>query len=191
MLPTGILIYCTISSEAVPFVYLASVCRSLQCLISTLTRVGEGGLLFRFTCSMVLRGGRGTADKCHWPVWGALGLPRSWVCVFPSTLLRLQAALYRAGPTLSAVPVFRYSTKAQTWLALRAVPSPARAAQAARRLTGTLSPGAVRLITPRSLPQIPCALVGCVCLVSVLGSWPLAATLPADVDHPESQEVFG
>ena len=27
--------------------------------------------------------------------------------------------------------------------------------------------------------------------VSVLGSWTLAATLPADVNHPESQEVFG
>ena len=28
-------------------------------------------------------------------------------------------------------------------------------------------------------------------LVSVLGSWPLATTLLADVGHPESQEVFG
>ena len=28
-------------------------------------------------------------------------------------------------------------------------------------------------------------------LVSVLGSWSLAATLQADVNHPESQEVFG
>ena len=28
---------------------------------------------------------------------------------------------------------------------------------------------------------------GRVCLVSVLGSWTLAATLPVDVDHPESQ----
>ena len=44
---------------------------------------------------------------------------------------------------------------------------------------------------PRSQPQFPHAPVGCVCLVSVLGSWPLAATLLADVDHPESQEVFG
>ena len=28
-------------------------------------------------------------------------------------------------------------------------------------------------------------------LVSVLGSWSLAAALLADVNHPESQEVFG
>ena len=29
-----------------------------------------------------------------------------------------------------------------------------------------------------------------VCHVSLLGSWSLAATLPADADHPESQEVL-
>ena len=76
----------------VPFVSLASVCRSLQCLISSLTQVGGGGLLFRFACSVVLWEGRGAADKCHWPVWGALvvflatlGLPLlgAGVCVFP------------------------------------------------------------------------------------------------------------
>ena len=33
--------------------------------------------------------------------------------------------------------------------------------------------------------------VDCVCLVCVLGGWPLAVTLPGDVNHPESQEVFG
>ena len=33
--------------------------------------------------------------------------------------------------------------------------------------------------------------VDCLCLVCVLGSWPLAMTLPANVNHPESQEVFG
>ena len=54
-----------------------------------------------------------------------LALPRSRVCAFPSTLLRLPAALYGAGPALSAVPVFRYSTKARTRLGLRFVPSPA------------------------------------------------------------------
>ena len=43
---TGVLICCTVPSEA-KFVYLASACRSLQCLISTLTQAGGGGLLFR------------------------------------------------------------------------------------------------------------------------------------------------
>ena len=61
-------------------------------------------------------------------------------------------------------------------------------------------PGACRAYSPR----VQCALspplfqpqflrvpVGCMCLVSILGSWPLAATLLVDIDHPESQEVFG
>ena len=55
MSPTGVLICCTVPSEAVPFVYLASVCLSLQCLISTLTQAGGGGLLFRFASSMRCR----------------------------------------------------------------------------------------------------------------------------------------
>ena len=53
----------------VPFVYLASVCRSLQCLISALTQAGGGGLLFRFSGSVVLWGGRGAADN----ITGACG----------------------------------------------------------------------------------------------------------------------
>ena len=109
-----------------------------------------------------------------------LGLPRTGVSVLsPSTLLRLPAALYGAGPALWAVPVFRSSTKAQTRLSLRFVPSPARAVQAARSLAGTLSPGVVRLL-PSAAPALLSTHALC-----------LAATLPADVDHPESQEVFG
>ena len=54
-----------------------------------------------------------------------LGLPRAGVSVLsPSTLLRLPAALYGAGPALSAVPVFGSSTKAQIRLRLRVVSSP-------------------------------------------------------------------
>ena len=100
----GILISCTVPSEAFPFVYLASVCRSLQCLISALTQAGGGGLLLR---SLVLsRCGEGLA------------------LVSPSTLLRLPAALYGACPALHAVPALGCSTKAQTRLCLRFVPSP-------------------------------------------------------------------
>ena len=185
------------TSEAVPFVYLASVCWSLQCLISALTQVGRGGHLFRFVCSAALRGGRGAADKCHWRVWGALAVFRPhWVCparrcvLSPSTPLRLLAALHGAGPALHAVPVFGHSTKVQTWLSLRFVPSPDQAAQAARSLTNTLSLDAVRLI-PSAVPGSVSVCAGRVYLVSVLGSWSLAATLLVDVNHPESQEVFG
>ena len=70
-----------------------------------------------------------------------LGLPRTGVSVLsPSTLLRLPAALYGAGPALSAVPVFGSSTKARIRLRLHFVSSPASAVQAARGL-GALSPG--------------------------------------------------
>ena len=58
------------------FILASSVCRSLQCLISALTQGGEGGLLFRLTCSVVLWGGRNTANKYHWHVWGILSV--SW-----------------------------------------------------------------------------------------------------------------
>ena len=64
-----------------------------------------------------------------------LGLPHTGVSVLsPSTLLRLPAALYGAGPAWSAVAVFGSSTKAQIQLHLRFVPSLASAAQAARGL---------------------------------------------------------
>ena len=71
--------------------HFLSVCKSLQCLISALTKKGEGGHLFRLTCSVVLWGGRNTANKSHWRVWGMLvvsGLhwvcPHSWHVCFPS-----------------------------------------------------------------------------------------------------------
>ena len=69
----------------------------------------------------------------HWvcPAQGCLCFP-------PSTLLRLLAAVYGAGPALSAVPVFRSSTKVRIPLRPRFVSSPASVVQAARGL-GALS----------------------------------------------------
>ena len=64
-----------------------------------------------------------------------LGLPRTGVSVLsPSTLLRLLAALYGAGPALNAVPVFGSSTKARIRLCLCFVSSPASAVQAPKGL---------------------------------------------------------
>ena len=109
----------------VPFVNLASVCRSLQCLISALTQAGRGGRLFRFTGSVALRGGRAlqadiTVCGEHSQCSGHTGFAPAHGCVFsPSTLLRLPAALYGVGSALRAVPVFRFSMKAQTRLRLR------------------------------------------------------------------------
>ena len=64
-------------------------------------------------------------DNTHC-VPATLGLPHAGVSVLsPSTLLRLLAAPYGAGPALSAVPVFGSSTKARVRLRLRFVSSPA------------------------------------------------------------------
>ena len=165
-----------VPSEAVSFIYLASVCRSLQCLISVLTQAGGGGLLFSFASSILLRAGRGAADRyrCVWrtltafrPHWVC---PHLWPVLSPSTLLRLPAALYGAGPALYAVPVFGHSTKARTRLGLCFVLSPAGAAQAARSLMGALSRVRRAFFPPGSLHQFPRTPVGCVRLVSVLRS---------------------
>ena len=83
------------------FILASSFCKSLQCLISILTQRGEGGHLFRLTCSVVLWGGRNTANKYHWHVWGVLAMyGPHWVCpssrqrvLSRSTMLRQQVAL--------------------------------------------------------------------------------------------------
>ena len=87
---------------------------SLRCLISALPQAGGGDLLFRFASSVQSCSGEG--GRCRQMslcvgstrrVPATLGSPRTGVSVLsPSTLLRLPAALYGAGPALSAVPVF-------------------------------------------------------------------------------------
>ena len=63
------------------FILASSVCKSPQYLTSALTQGGKRGHLFRLTCSVVLRGGRNTANKYHWRVWGALAVSGPhWVC---------------------------------------------------------------------------------------------------------------
>ena len=63
------------------FTLAFSVCWSLRCLISALTQEGKGDHLFRLTCSVVLCGGRNTANKYHWHVWEVLTLFQlHWIC---------------------------------------------------------------------------------------------------------------
>ena len=98
-----VLICCTchFQSCSLFFILASSVCKSLQCLTSTLTEGGKGGHLFRLTCSDMLWGGRDTANKYCWRVWGLLAVdephwlcPSARRCVLPwSPLLRLQGAL--------------------------------------------------------------------------------------------------
>ena len=98
-----------------PLFILASVCWPLQYLISTLTQGGSGVSFFRLTSSVVLWGGRNTADKYPWCLWGVLPVSRPhWVCpnsgrvCFPilhcSGSRLLCQELSEAGPGLSALP---------------------------------------------------------------------------------------
>ena len=125
------------------FILASSVCKSLQCLISALTQEGEGGHLFRLTCSVMLWGGRNTANKYHRHMWGVLAVswphqvcPYSCACAFPVYTSQAVGCssreLSKAGPGLLGLPkskplrfrFLRCSTKAQTWLGLHFVPFP-------------------------------------------------------------------
>ena len=140
------------------FILASSVCWSFQCLISALKKGGEGGHLFRLTYSVVLWGGRSTANKYPWRVltvsWPHWVCSRSRCVCFPSLhcsgsrLLCLQ--LSEAGPGLCALPRskpfrfrFRFSGTPQrhrlSWTCVLC-PSHVRAAQATRCLTSTVTP---------------------------------------------------
>ena len=104
--------------ERFPLCLLASsVCKSVRCLISTLTQAGKGGHLFRFTCSVVLCGGRNTTKKYRWGVWGVLIVNRPlghWVSpssqqhvLSMSTLIRLQGDLQGYCPK-QALPIMHF-----------------------------------------------------------------------------------
>ena len=163
MLPSGILIRCTGPFWSDSLCLFGFCLPSLRCLISFLTQAGGGDLLFRFSSSVQSCCGEGGAlqtdilcvGSTH-SVLATLGLPRTGVSVLsPSTLLRLPAALYGAGPAVRAVPVFGSSTKAGIRLRLHFVPPLAWAVQAARNL-GALSRvrGAFSLRGPRARSSV-------------------------------------
>ena len=139
------------------FILASSVSKSLQCLISTLTQVGKVGHLVRLTCLVVLWGGRNTANKDHWCVWGVLAVyGPHWVCpisqrvCFPSLHCSGSRLLFRetlqAGPGFHALPKskllrFRFLGTPQKhrlgWACILC-PFQVRAAQATRCLASAL-----------------------------------------------------
>ena len=150
-------------------------------------------------------GGRGTADKCHRRVRGALTVFRPhWVCLhsrhvcFPRIHCSGSRLLYRER-ALSCMYFSGLSPSGSSfWVLHRNADSVGPAFCA---FPGPSSSGSQEL-EERTLPECsaPSPLVvpasvstraSPVRLVSLLGSWSLAATLPADVNHPESQDVFG
>ena len=146
-------------SKVVSSILASSVCWSLQCLISTLTQGGDGGRLFRLSCSVVLWGGRNTANKYHWRMWGVLTVFQThWVCPcswhmcfhglhFSGSRLLCQE-LSEAGPSLHALPRskllrFRFSGTPQrcrlSWACVLC-PSQVQEAQVTRCLASTVTP---------------------------------------------------
>ena len=134
------------------FISASSLCWPLQCLISALTQGGDP--FFRLTCSVVLWGGRNTANKYHWPVWGVCAVSRPhWVCpcswrvCFPSLQCSgsrlLCQELSEVGPGLHARPRskplrFRFSGTSQRRTVL--YPSLVRATQVTRCLASAVAP---------------------------------------------------
>ena len=111
---------------------------------------------FRLTCSVVLWGGRNTANKYHWSVLTVIQphwvCPRSWHVCFPSldcSGSRLLCwELSNAGPGLHALPrskplKFRFLSTLQRrrlgWACVLG-PSHIRAAQVTRCLVSTAAP---------------------------------------------------
>ena len=208
-----VLIWCTCSfqSSSLFFVYFSSsFCKSLQCLISTLTQGGKGGYLFQLTCSVVLWGGSDAANKYRWRVWGVFAVyGPHWICsssrqrVLPvSTLLGLQGALQGHCPKRAMCFLYSPGLNHSRSLVLR---------------KGTDSVGCAFCVLPRSeqlrragvwwahcprwavhlnhFPGLAAPFPRCtmrapsqVCCVSPLGSWSQAATVWVDVNHPGSQE---
>ena len=123
-----------------------------------------------------------------------LGLPPlTGVCAFPVYTAQAPSCSIWSGPCVAGSSNFPVLHKSADSVVPAFCASPGLSARAARSLTGALSPGAARPL-PSSVPASVSArpTVGCQRLEFVLRSWPLAATLPvADVDHPESQGVFG
>ena len=169
------------------FILASSVCKSLQCLSSTLTQGGKGGHLFRLTCSAVLRGGRDTANKYHWRVWGHTGFaPAQGVYAFPVYTAQAPGCsageLSKVGPGFCVLPRskllrFRFSGTPQrhrlSWACILC-PSQVGAAQASRCLASTLSQVGCVLITSlvpdAGFPGCAARALSQLCCVSPQGS---------------------
>ena len=201
MLPSRISVCCTSPFWSGSLCLFGFCLPCLQCLISALTQAGGGGLLFRFASSVQSCCGEGGLLQTdiavcgeHPPCSGHTGFAPAHGCLcFPrlhcsgSRLLYRERALRCLWFQFSCTPQKRGLGCA----CVLCLPRPERLRQ----------PGAWRAHSsqvwcafspPRPQPRFLRALVGCQQLEFVLRSWPLAATLPAaDVDHPESQEVFG
>ena len=180
VLTTGFLICCTCHFQRGSLCLFGGFfCRCFQCLISTLTREGEVGHLFRLTCSVMLWGGRNTANKYHCHVWGVHTVsgshwvcPYSRVCAFPVYTAQAPGCcageLSGACPGLHVLPRstllrFRFSgtPQRQTQLDLHFVPFPGPSSSGDQMLGERTLP---RCGVSHRLPGPSCSVSWVVCL---------------------------
>ena len=197
VLPTGILICCTSPFRGGTLCLFGFCLLSLRCLISALRQAGGGDLLFRLLVQFSPAAGR--AGRCRQislcvgsipRVPATLGLPRSRVSVLSylhcsgSRLLYMERALRWVRFQFSGTPQ-KHGFGCACILCLR---RPERLSQPGAWWVH--SPQMWHALSPQwPQPQFLLVPVGCQRLVFVFRSWPLVVTL--DVDHPESQGVFG
>ena len=127
---------------------------------------GKGSHLFRLTCSVVLWGGRNTANKYHWCVWGVLAVygphwvcPSSWSMCFPGLHCSGSRLLYRelskAGPGFCALPrskLLRFgflgAPQRQTNLGMIFVPFPGLSSSGKKVFGKPTLPGGQCILSP-------------------------------------------
>ena len=102
-----------------------------------------------------------------------------------SRLLYMEWALHCVWFQFSGIP----QKRRLGWACVLCLPLPKQLSS--QELDGHTLPGCSMPYPLRGSSLFLHVPVGCVRLVSVLESWSLAVTLLADVNHPESQEVFG
>ena len=125
-------------------------------------------LLFRSLVQLCCGGGRGAADKCHWPVWVALTVflphwvcPHSWVCALPIYTAQAPGCSIWSRPCVASSSSFGLLHKSAGLVGPAFCTFPTRAAQAARSFRSALSPGAGSLL-PSAAPASggPCVCSG-------------------------------
>ena len=123
----------------------------------------------------------------HSPCSGHIGFaPYRGVCVFPVYIAQAPGCAIWSGPCVECGSSFRVLHNSADSVAPAFCAFPGLSGSGSQRLPW------VRPASPWVWPAFSLRSPSA-CLWSwfVLGSWPLAATLPAaDVDHPESQEFF-
>ena len=152
---------------------------------------GRRWSLVQVASSVLLRGGRGATDRYRcvsgaltvfWPHWVC---PRSPVCALPVYTAQAPSCSVWSRPCAARGSSFRVLHKSADSAEPAFCAFPSRSSSGSQELDGRTLPGCgapsplrSHILSFRPRQSGACALC-------------LAATLAADVDHPEPQEVFG